>query len=35
MIRYDPRMGENDFIMARDAEGINRKLNRDKLVIFP
>jgi hypothetical protein len=30
-----PRMGENDFIMATNARGINGKLNRDKLLVFP
>jgi hypothetical protein len=30
-----PRMGENDFIMVTNAGGINRKLNRDKLFVFP
>jgi hypothetical protein len=30
-----PRMSENGFIMAANARRINKKLNRDKLLVFP
>jgi hypothetical protein len=29
------RMGGDDFIMATNDGRINRKLNRDKLLVFP